>query len=182
MAGPSRSNSCDLKPLRGLSISEKCDKVRLEVLRCMTTCATMCDMAETRSRSIRVADDVWEAIQKLPGKTDDALRAVLVAKAPRVDEHGEVGRWFRETWKRLDEILEHVQTVEPQEFIERQVPSMAPPVSVVVPGFPIQCRHCGERGQGATKFATICFGCKGAGHSNLPSECPVCTLGGTGGL
>lgn len=68
-------------------------------------------MAETRSRSIRIADDVWEAIQALPGKTDDALRAILVTGAvPKVDSHAEVGRWFRETWAQLDEILETVQS------------------------------------------------------------------------
>lgn len=44
-------------------------------------------------------------------------------------------------------------------------------------GFTIQCRHCGERAQGATKFATVCFECKGSGHSNAPAECPVCTAG-----
>lgn len=44
-------------------------------------------------------------------------------------------------------------------------------------GFPIQCRHCGEHGRGATKFATICFGCKSDGHSNDPRDCPVCTGG-----
>ena len=46
----------------------------------MTACVTRYDMPETRSRSIRIADDVWEAIQGLPGKTDDALRAILIEK------------------------------------------------------------------------------------------------------
>lgn len=60
-------------------------------------------------------------------------------------------------------------------------PQAAQPVPQDV-GFTIQCRHCGERALGATKFATICFGCKSDGHSNEPRECPVCTSQGTGAL
>ncbi len=78
-------------------------------------CSTESYMAEngvkTKSRSIRVGDDVWEAIQALPGKTDDALRAVLIQKiaddpiAPLLKPlHGDVNRWFRETWKRLEDL------------------------------------------------------------------------------
>lgn len=44
-------------------------------------------------------------------------------------------------------------------------------------GFPVNCKHCGNQGRGATKFATICFECKFGGHGNQPSDCPVCTAG-----
>lgn len=53
-------------------------------------------------------------------------------------------------------------------------PVSAPPIEspprVEGAGFSITCRHCGEQARGATKFATVCFGCKSDGHSNQPSE------------
>ena len=146
-------------------------------------------MTETRSRSIRVADDVWEAIQALPGKTDDALRDVLLTKAaPKVDSHAEVNRWFRETWERLDEILEVVQPPSGAGVWHKaemvagvRDPASIPGVSVGVPRatgqFPCRCVHSGCQGakfQGASKFANRCPECEEKGHTLNSRECQEC--------
>lgn len=50
-------------------------------------------------------------------------------------------------------------------------------------GFPIQCAHCPTGNWGSTKWATICFDCKSAGHTNQPADCPRCGMDyGTGAL
>lgn len=171
---------------RGFHSGGGCDKVRLNVLQSTTVCATVCDMAETKSRSIRVADDVWEAIQGLPGKTDDALRAVLVSKKPVVDEHADINRWFRETWQRLEEILEMLQS-EPSEYGPPVFPTPAREIPGVQVGigaaksaagqFPCQCRHSGCRGgkfMGTGRGLTLCPECFATGHRGEPRNCGPC--------
>jgi len=64
-----------------------------------------------------------------------------------------------------------------------EVPStLTPEVAGREHGFPMNCRHCRQGKQGATKFASICFDCKRDGHTNDPAECPVCMDWGTGAL
>lgn len=171
----------------------------------MTSCATMCDMAETRSRSIRIADDVWEAIQALPGKTDDALRAILVERKPVVDTHSEINRWFRETWGRLEALPEEVGDVlrvvvaelKGQKVGAAQVvttpsrfedPARIPGVSAglaakdpTIKKFP--CKHHEDRGLSVAREGDICAACRAAGHYNDMRDCPRCTTDyGTGAL
>lgn len=64
----------------------------------------------------------------------------------------------------------------------RDLVAAVPGVSTAGNGFPIRCAHCRENGRGATKWATLCFGCKGGGHTLTPAECPVCCDYGTGAL
>lgn len=102
-----------------------------------------------------------------------AIADLVAAKYGR-DKTEAVGRAILEAKGRLSApVMTPVGVVNPANLPRLQAPNPAPqPV-----GFPVDCRHCGERTTGPTKFATICFGCKSSGHSNTPSECPVCTDG-----
>lgn len=140
-----------------------------------------------------MADDVWEAIQALPGKTDDALRLMLITGVrPKADEHAEINRWFRETWSRLEEIERLVVDGAPGNV--RLSPAEAARMAKAARdgeigdeqggapaggvGVSMQCLHCPRPGRkGSSKFATICFECKAEGHTLTPAECPECTAG-----
>lgn len=155
-------------------------------------------MAETRSRSIRVADDVWEAIQGLPGKTDDALRAVLVAQKPVVDPHAEVGRWFRETWARLENLPEEILEAADAKWAQKNggviknaptegLPVVAYASAAEIPGvqkgvgapkgFSCRCVHSGCQGgkfTGASRYANLCPECEAGGHRGDRHDCVEC--------
>ncbi len=107
----------------------------------------------------------------------------LVEKREAVSD-GDINRWFRETWKRLEDLPREI--LEAADARRGQRASQIPSTSVepdVMAGFWVHCQHCGnQRARGATKFATICIGCKHAGHCNETRECPVCTLAGTGAI
>lgn len=87
-----------------------------------------------------VAAETLEAIRGLAtGKSQGQVVDEAIAAWQGGDRHGEVGRWFRETWTRLDEILETVQSV-PFEDVSGVVeshrvvnPTTIPGVSVGMP-------------------------------------------------
>ncbi len=160
------------------------DELLLDVLRCVTVCATVPYMGETKTRSIRVGDDVWEAIQALPGKTDDALRAVLVNRKVVADPHVEINRWFRETWKRLEDLPREILEAADARRGQKSVPVPIPNPQSSVEEFPFRpmCQHCGNEFGSRMKFATICPECKRGNHGGDRRDCPICTAAGTGAI
>ena len=109
---------------------------------------------------------------------DEAVALMVNRSKASLPDEATVNRWFRETWSRLDEILEFVgQPPESQVLAEPEPPkrTIADPAALM--GVPIQCKHCGQVALGPTKFATICFECKTEGHTLAPADCPICTAG-----
>ncbi len=146
-------------------------------------------MGELRNRSIRVDDDVWAAIQRLPGKTNDALRVALlgedgqdpVSQMPHhVAEILELSRSMAGTLEGA--ILQADAAVTQAVFAERSILKL-PAKGDLHPEQPadnrpknVTCRHCGARFAGQ-RFATICSSCKSDGHTLTPAECPICNDG-----
>lgn len=133
-----------------------------------------------------VAAETMEAIRSLAtGKSQGQVVDEAIAAIQGGDQHSEVNRWFRETWTRLDEILETVQTVpsdaasrEPGGDIEFGIETDGSFRAVAAPNLPknATCRHCGNRFAGP-KYATICSLCKSVGHTGDLRDCPRCTAG-----
>jgi hypothetical protein len=150
-------------------------------------------MGEIKSRSIRLDDENWEWLAKLPGRTSNDAVGDLRFRCSTENATTERDMLVLEITGKIDETLELARslpdavTIEEtvrrviQEFKAQKAGTSSAPAGPV--GFPIQCGHCGRAARGATKFATICMGCKGDGHSNEPRDCPKCTLDyGTGAL
>lgn len=124
-----------------------------------------------------VAAETLEAIRGMAtGKSQGQVIDEAIAALRGGDKHGEVNRWFRETWTRLDEILETVQS-EPSNGGGTLSTVPGTPVEAVTAPFSRDCKHCGDSFGTASKWATICPPCKSSGHTNLPAECPQCTAG-----
>jgi len=118
-------------------------------------------MAETRTRTIRVDDEVWAAIQALPGRTqNEAMRQLLIEGGSSIEN-------------KIDELRELILTlpngaVKSEISGEFKVEDSRPKNAY--------CKHCGSRFAGQ-RFATICSDCKASGHTLTPAECPVCGEG-----
>lgn len=119
-------------------------------------------MSETRTRTIRVDDEVWAAIQALPGRTqNEAMRQLLIDTGkPSVTE-------------KLDELRELILKLglgAVQSEISGNFESTdSRPKNA-------HCKHCGNRFTGQ-RYATICPDCKSSGHTLTPAECPSCNEG-----
>lgn len=139
-------------------------------------------MPETRSRSLRIEDELWERFCALNGTQNEVFRFLL-----KQCEGVQTGPGLlQKAWERLgrvenmaEETLELVQSIAAR---GSQVPSAFDGGSAV-DNHPKQatCKHCGET-FGGPRFATICPECKSNGHTLEPRECPVCSEKGTGGL
>src|SRR5207244_2419014 len=95
--------------------------------------------------------------------------------------------WFRETWNRLDEILETVQSVEPPFtpnigaafMMPSPEPSSIPGVSVGVPPKKAvvikryKCNHCGAS-PAVPRVGDICERCQDQNHIGEPRDCQIC--------
>ena len=150
-----------------------------------------------------VAPETLEAIRGMAtGKSQGQVVDEAIAALQGGDRHGEVNRWFRETWTRLeglpdaDAIADVVRSViaefKAQKAMPSQIPSASMPannsisfdpasipgVSVGVPkGFPCRCVHSGCKGskfQGASKYANLCLACQESGHRGDPRNCQEC--------
>lgn len=144
-----------------------------------------------------VAPETLEAIRALAtGKSQGQVIDELIAGLQGGDKHGEINRWFRETWERLDEVLETVQSVPFEPEIRGNdggnvgAPRVFDPVSIpgvqrgVTSGFPCRCVHSGCKGskfQGASKYANLCPACEESGHRGDRHDCKECLLA-QGGL
>ncbi len=157
-------------------------------LQCNARCNTMRYMSEVRNRSVRLDDENYEWLTRLPGRSlNEAIERVRTTAADhggeRRDAIGEVLELVRALPDAgdIEGVLRNViQEFKAQKAGSTQVSSTAPSVEA---GFPVQCAHCGGARRGSTKFATICFGCKSSGHTNEPRDCPKCTIDyGTGAL
>lgn len=126
-----------------------------------------CSEGEVIDRAVRqfVEDETPGERSEVPPELEAHVREVL-ERVKALPELHEIGT-----------LLGHL--IEPLKGM--RAPSIAPPQVVPLTetgtGYMIQCRHCGERRFGATKFATICLECKAGGHTNAPGECPRCTEG-----
>ncbi len=138
-----------------------------------------------------IDEQTIELIDKLAvGRSKGAVvdEAVALLAAPSKDGPSEaaVNRWFRETWKRLEdlpgEILEAADARRGRKINEDSRPSRDEVAAVAELPFERQCKHCPKTFRTANKYAAICVECRHAGHSNEPRECPVCTLAGTGAI
>lgn len=130
----------------------------------------MSGMAETKKRSIRVSDEVWRALNALPGTVDEALAGLMSDNAgqaqPPTQDH------------RLDEVLELVQTMAEQtETIFEAVQKRKQAISEnpLTAGSLNHCAHCDKdyprpAGQQPT---SMCMLCRVAGHWNT-GNCRPC--------
>ncbi len=138
-----------------------------------------------------VAPGTLEAIRGMAiGKSQGQVVDEAINALQGGDKHGEVNRWFRETWGRLDEVLKILQSTPTENSYfdlysaaiikQRQETPIEPSqISGVQRGSPPKnafCKHCGNRFVGS-KYATICSECKSTGHTLIPAECPICTAG-----
>lgn len=139
-----------------------------------------------------VAPETLEAIRGMAtGRSQGQVVDEAIAAIQGGDKHGEVNRWFRETWTRLDEIFEMLQSGEPEDWaqgrntIERARLLIAQSDPAAIPGvsrgpvgqFPCRCVHSGCRGakfQGASRFANLCPACSESGHAGEPRSCQSC--------
>lgn len=107
--------------------------------------------------------------------------ADLIAESYGRDKTEAVARAIHEAWERVQKgefvPLGSYRQIPAANTSVASVSTVAETSTLLTRGFPIQCRHCGNRAQGPTKIASICFDCKSGGHSNNPAECPVCTAG-----
>lgn len=148
-------------------------------------------MSEIRNRSIRVDDEVWAAIQGLPGRTqNEALRAALFGNGSdteaKISEILELSRSMAGTIEgailQADAALTREIIRSPAHADPRTVPGvsvgMPPPEVEARDGFPCRCIHanCGKKFIGATRTANICENCRENGHKGNPSTCPECLL------
>ncbi len=131
------------------------------------------------------------AVGRSKGQVVDEAVAMLAAPSRDGPSEAVVNRWFRETWKRMEDLPAEILAAADARRA-RKGPLRNPPSEGVSPvayvGSPVpapferQCKHCPKMFRTANKFATICVECKHGGHSNEPGECPICTLAGTGAL
>jgi Zn finger protein HypA/HybF involved in hydrogenase expression len=139
-------------------------------------------MSEVKNRSVRLDEENYTWLQGLPGRSlNEAVERL------RTESKGAVGK----TDTTVAEILELVRSLPDasdiedvmrnvmQEFRSARSAANSPGIPVETPSLPKNafCRHCGQRFAGS-KFATVCPGCKGSGHTLGPAECPACNAGG----
>ena len=172
-------------------------------------------LAMRRNFNTTIDEGTIALIEKLAvgGKSKGAVvdEAVAMLATPKSDGFQvDVNRWFRETWARLDEILETVQSVGPA---SSQVPSTLattandgypvvvsagravlnasggfdpteiPGVSVGAPNLvgTAKCDHCGKFR--APRRVPLCSVCIEGGHSGGTRECGACAdNSGTGAI
>lgn len=138
-----------------------------------------------------VAAETLEAIRGMAtGKSQGQVIDELVVAAQGGDKHSEVGRWFRETWTRLeglpdaDGVADIVRAVigefRTQRATSSQVPSTLSSAPAAVQqspsaGYDAGCGHCGNPFKVAAGRppTTLCPGCFRIGHRNTPNcyEC-----------
>lgn len=135
-----------------------------------------------------VAPETLEVIRGMAtGKSQGQVVDEAIAALQGGDKHGEVNRWFRETWARLEDILEALQSADSfapalgAVYVAphgRPDPATIPGVSRGLVGqFPCRCVHSGCQGakfQGMSKFANLCDGCRESGHAGDPRSCQSC--------
>lgn len=102
--------------------------------------------------------------------------AIALLAAPKSNPNEEINRWFRETWKRLDEL--------PDVLLAAKRAGLAGPAGDVPPlaasnisegEFSVTCAHCGMGFFGTTKYASLCGICQSDGHRNVrPHDCREC--------
>lgn len=133
----------------------------------------MSRMGELRNRSIRVDDDVWAAIQALPGRTqNEALRAALFGNGSDIDgKISEILELSRSMAGTIEGAILNAGAQVTREIME----TTAHPLTDNRPKNCF-CKHCSNRFAGP-RFASICSNCKSGGHTNQPSECPLCNEG-----
>lgn len=84
---------------------------------------------------------------------------------------------------KIDEILEMGRSVPAPAGTREEVYLPAARGDEQVGEFTVTCVHCGERFHAATRYATLCKNCQGAGHRNVrPADCRECQLAGTGAI
>jgi hypothetical protein len=144
-------------------------------------------MAETRSRSIRVEDELWERFCAISGTQNVAFRKLLDGE---IRNEPDLAQKTYERAGRIEIMVEEV--LELAQSVPNGLTTYTPAggigldgeMRIVAPSaLPknASCKHCGERFVGP-KFAMICPDCKSGGHTNDPRECPVCLERGTGAL
>lgn len=138
------------------------------------------DMAETRRRSLRIEDGLWERFCAISGTQNEAFRKLL-------DGDVEASGLTQKIYERAGRIENMVEELL---GLGVSVPTVLSQAQAHVPvsGFVAAeatadlrprnatCKHCGTMFAGA-RFATICPGCKSIGHTLTAAECPVCGEG-----
>lgn len=128
-----------------------------------------------------------ETIERLAvggkSKGDVIDAAVALLACPPVDLEGIMRQLARETWARLDEVLETVQTVQPEPDYQGQAlprppgytdPASVPGVTVGPPVPRYKCDHCGLT-PAVSRVGDICPSCRREGHRGEPRDCRACS-------
>lgn len=149
-------------------------------------------MAETKSRSIRVEDALWERFCAISGTQNDVFRKLLDGEV-RTDP--DLGQKIYERTGRIENMVEELvemgqsvpvaaQVASP---VERTDPGAIAGVSVGVSKAPVvikryRCDHCGVS-LAVARVGEICENCREGRHFGEARDCPRCTTDyGTGAL
>lgn len=116
-------------------------------------------------RTVRLDDDVWNAVKAMDCSLNQYLRSALLDFSFETQKQAEPIKPVREF------------TSDP-----RTIPGVSvgmPPAEVETKdGFPCRCIHanCGQKFIGATRTANICENCRENGHKANPANCTECLL------
>ncbi len=145
-----------------------------------------------------IPEDVRDGIKALAvdGKSqgDVVTEAYRELVRPRANPNEEVGRWFRETWGRMDalpeEILDASDARRAQKgggqvasaprnggFDPATIAGVQSGVSAVAGKFPCRCVHSGCQGSkfmAASRMANLCPECEAGGHRGDRHDCVEC--------
>lgn len=125
--------------------------------------------------------------------------AIALLAAPKVNPNEEISRWFRETWTRLDELLELAQNAEPlpvysgpdidhrsvrgpERFDPAQIPGVTTAAKAPVVIKRYSCQHHQGDELAVARVGDICADCRAHGHYGDTRDCSRCGDYGTGAL
>lgn len=137
---------------------------------------------ETKSRSIRVDDEVWAQFSARKGTQNEVLRELLAggsvqsAAAPLSSLQAAQQDRMEDAIMEVRDAVRAKQAKEQGRWQTVERPS-APAVEPATAPFSPPCKHCGVEFGSFNRFAATCPGCKEDHHVGDPRDCPVCTAG-----
>lgn len=130
---------------------------------------------ETKSRSIRVDDEVWAQFCARKGTQNEVLRDLLAVQGTNqpAQPNGLQSAQLNRIEDAVVEIVEAVRRKGQTAASSAILPARSAPT--IEGEFSCQCAHCGARFQGGTKYASLCDDCQATGHRNVrPHDCREC--------